>query len=73
MRFPYKIFASISFFHGCEVAKFCDTGLDAETSPAHVKEDQYLAAIQRGLSHPNIDPTASVLRKLRQALHSYKK
>lgn len=35
--------------------------------------DNYLAAIQRGLNNPNIDPTASVLRKLRQALHSCKR
>jgi hypothetical protein len=53
--------------------KTFDRAPDVEKSPAHVPEDQYLAAIQRGLSNPNIDPTASVLRKLRQALHSYKR
>jgi hypothetical protein len=43
-----------------------------ENSAAEGMQDRYLAAIERGLNHPNIDPTASVLRKLRQALHNYR-
>jgi hypothetical protein len=53
--------------------KFSRAASDADISHDHDPEDQYLATIQRGLNHPNIDPTASVLRKLRQALHSHKK
>lgn len=68
---PCSIFAVIAK----KVADMQNTnglGPVIDNSAAFESQDKYLAAIERGLNHPNIDPTASVLRKLRQALHSYK-